>query len=58
MSTLTPSINNPGNGQADNNSQRHTAPVSLQGISHAINQHQGSIGAYSTVNRKSSSISA
>jgi hypothetical protein len=37
MSTLTLSINNPGNGQADNNHQRHMAQVSLQGISLAMN---------------------
>lgn len=38
LSTITPSVTNPGNGQGDNNAPwRNTAQVSLQGISNIMN---------------------
>jgi len=59
LSSITPSIANPGNGQNDNNtSRRNMSEISFQGISNIMNCRQGGIGAYSSGNRKSAMFSA
>jgi hypothetical protein len=60
ISTITPSINNPGGGtgQNDNGNHCNTAQVSVQGIRSLMNHHQSSIGAYNWINRRFVSISS